>query len=93
MPDKYRSGCSQLSIGQSTGSPMKELEKIPKELKGFAAPQEEQQYELSSTPRTPWALFTFKLLNCTFSVLIINNRRIFLSGAICLVFCKLLIPF
>jgi hypothetical protein len=25
-------------IGRSTGSPMKELEKIPKKLKGFAAP-------------------------------------------------------
>ena len=29
---------------------MKELEKGPKELKGFAAPKEEQ-YELTSTPR------------------------------------------
>ena len=29
---------------------MEELEKVPKELKGFAAPQEEQQYELTSTP-------------------------------------------
>jgi hypothetical protein len=38
VPDKYRSGCSQPFIGQSTGSPMKELEKVPKELKGFAAP-------------------------------------------------------
>jgi hypothetical protein len=37
-----------------TGSPMKELEKGPKELKGFVAPQEEQQYELTSTPRAPW---------------------------------------
>jgi hypothetical protein len=37
-PDKYRSGCSQSSIGLSIGSPMKELEKVPKELKGFAAP-------------------------------------------------------
>jgi hypothetical protein len=34
VPGKYRSGCSQPSIGQST---MKELEKVPKELKGFAA--------------------------------------------------------
>jgi hypothetical protein len=33
---------------------MKELEKLPKELKGFAAPKEEQQYELTSTPRAPW---------------------------------------
>jgi hypothetical protein len=35
---KYRSGSSQPSIGLRTGSPMKELEKGPKELKGFAAP-------------------------------------------------------
>jgi hypothetical protein len=32
---------------------MKELEKGPKELKGFTAPREEQQYELTSTPRAP----------------------------------------
>ena len=31
---------------------MKELEKVPKELKGFAAPKEEQQYELTSTPQS-----------------------------------------
>ena len=37
VPDKYRSGCSQPSTGLSTGSPIKELEKVPKELKGFAA--------------------------------------------------------
>ena len=36
VPGKYRSGCSQSSIGWNTGSPMKELEKVPKELKGFA---------------------------------------------------------
>jgi hypothetical protein len=33
---------------------MKELEKVPKELKGFVAPHEEQQYELTSTPRALW---------------------------------------
>ena len=38
VPDKYRTGCLQSSIGQSTESPMKKLEKVPKELKGFAAP-------------------------------------------------------
>jgi hypothetical protein len=38
VPGKYRSGCSQSSIERSTGSPMKELEKVPKELKGLAAP-------------------------------------------------------
>jgi hypothetical protein len=37
MPGKYRSGCSESSIGWKTGSLMKELEKIPKELKGSAA--------------------------------------------------------
>jgi hypothetical protein len=34
MPDKYRSGCLQSSIGWNTGPLMKELEKVPKELKG-----------------------------------------------------------
>jgi hypothetical protein len=36
MSGKYISGCSQSSIGWSTGPLMKELEKLPKELKGFA---------------------------------------------------------
>ena len=38
VPDKHRSGCSQPSIGQSTGFPMKELERVSKKLKRFAAP-------------------------------------------------------
>jgi hypothetical protein len=33
---------------------MKELENVPKELKGFLASKEEQQHELTSTLRTPW---------------------------------------
>jgi hypothetical protein len=33
---KYRSGCSQSSIGWNTRPPMEELEKVPKELKGSA---------------------------------------------------------
>jgi hypothetical protein len=37
VPGKYRSECSQSSIGWNTGSPMKELEKVPKELKEFVA--------------------------------------------------------
>jgi hypothetical protein len=32
---------------------MKEIEKRPKELKGFAAPWEDKQYELTSTLRAP----------------------------------------
>jgi hypothetical protein len=32
---------------------MEDLEKGPKELKGFAVPKEEQQYETTSTPRAP----------------------------------------
>jgi hypothetical protein len=49
VPGKYRSGCSQSYIGWNTGSPSKDLEKLPKELKGLAALLEEQQYELTST--------------------------------------------
>jgi hypothetical protein len=33
---------------------MEELEKGATELKEFAAPYEEQQYELTSSPRAPW---------------------------------------
>jgi hypothetical protein len=51
MPGKYRSGCSHSFIGWNTGPPMKELEKVPKELKRSATLEEEQQYELTSNPR------------------------------------------
>ena len=36
LPSKHRSGCSQSVIGWITGPPMKELEKVPKELGGSA---------------------------------------------------------
>jgi hypothetical protein len=36
VPGKYRSGCSQSSIGWNTRPPMKELEKVLKEPKGSA---------------------------------------------------------
>jgi hypothetical protein len=36
VPD--RGGCSQSTIGLSAGSLMEKLEKVPKELKGLAAP-------------------------------------------------------
>ena len=48
MCGKYRSGCSQSSIGWNTGPPMEELEKVPKELKGSATLLMEQQCELVS---------------------------------------------
>jgi hypothetical protein len=51
VPGKYRSVCSQSSIGWNTGPPMEKLEKAPKELKGSATLYVEQQYELTSTPR------------------------------------------
>ena len=51
-PSKHRSGCSQSAIRWITGPSMEELEKIPKELKGFATLQVEQQYELPSTPQS-----------------------------------------
>jgi hypothetical protein len=34
-PGKYRSGCSQSSIGWNTEPPVEELKKVPKELKEF----------------------------------------------------------
>jgi hypothetical protein len=37
-PDKYRGKCLQPTTGLSMGSPMEELEKGLKELKGFVAP-------------------------------------------------------
>jgi hypothetical protein len=36
VPGKYRSGCSQSSIGCNMGPPVEEQEKVPKELKGSA---------------------------------------------------------
>jgi hypothetical protein len=52
MPGKYRSGCSQSSIGWYTGPLMKEIEKVPMDLKGSASLLVEQQYELTSTPQS-----------------------------------------
>ena len=52
-PDKYRSTCSQVTIGLSTGFLIKALEKGLKELKGFATSQEEQQYESTCIPGAP----------------------------------------
>jgi hypothetical protein len=37
VPCKYRSGCSQSSIGWNTGHLKKELDKVPKELKVSAS--------------------------------------------------------
>jgi hypothetical protein len=37
-PDQYKGGCSQPTSRLSTGTPMEELEKGLKELKGFATP-------------------------------------------------------
>ena len=42
-PDKYRGGCLKPTIALILGSPMEELEKGLKELRGFAAPWREQQ--------------------------------------------------
>jgi hypothetical protein len=36
VPGKYRRGCSWSSIGWNTGTPIEELVKVPKELKGSA---------------------------------------------------------
>ena len=53
MPDKYRGGCLQTTIGLRAGSPMEELENGLKELRGFTAPCGEQQYQPARLPRAP----------------------------------------
>ena len=52
-PYEYRCRCQQTTIGLSAGSLIEELEKGLKELEGFATSQEEQQYQLTRSPRTP----------------------------------------
>jgi hypothetical protein len=52
-PEKDRSGCSQLTMGLSTVSPIEELKERPKELKGFATPQEEQHQPTRPPPELP----------------------------------------
>jgi hypothetical protein len=47
-PSKHRSGCSQSTIGWIKGTPIKELEKVSKELKRSATLYV-QHYELTST--------------------------------------------
>jgi hypothetical protein len=49
VPYKYRVRCSQSMIGLSAGSPIEELEKGLKELKGFATTQE-KTYQPTSLP-------------------------------------------
>ena len=51
--DKHKGGCSQSTIGLSTGSPMEEWEKGLKELKWFATQQREQQCQWGRLPGTP----------------------------------------
>jgi hypothetical protein len=53
MPGKYRSGCSQPSIGLSTGSPMKKLEKVPKELKRFEPQRRNNNMNEPIAPELP----------------------------------------
>ena len=50
---KNKIGCSQPNFGMSKVSLMEELEKGPKELKGFSIPYEEHIYETTSTLRAP----------------------------------------
>jgi hypothetical protein len=38
VPEKYRKRCSQSSIGQRKGSPMKKLEKVSKEHEEVCSP-------------------------------------------------------
>ena len=51
-PDKYRGGCSQPTIGLSMGSPVKELEKGMKEVKGWRGLQPHRKNNMNQ-PDTP----------------------------------------
>ena len=51
--DKNRGRCLQPNIELMAGSPVEELEKGVKKLKGFATPYEKQQYQY--TWRNPWS--------------------------------------
>ena len=48
-----RGGCSQPTIGLSTGSPMEELEKGLKELKGFVTHGKNNNINQPDFPRVP----------------------------------------
>jgi hypothetical protein len=52
MPEtyKYRSVHSQPTIGLSVGSPVEEIEKGLKEMKGFPTSEEEEQYQSTRPP-------------------------------------------
>ena len=50
-PHQSRCGCSQPTIGLSLGIPMEKLGEGLKELKGFATPYENQQYQLTGPLR------------------------------------------
>ena len=54
MPDKYRGRCLQATIRLNTGSPMEELEKGLKELKGFATPLSFFNVKIISMTHTIW---------------------------------------
>ena len=63
MPEKYRGGCSQGTIGLSAESPTEELEKGPKEVRLFVAPWREQQCQPVTCPGTLGEWITNQRIN------------------------------
>ena len=53
MHDKYRGGYSEPAIELRTVSPVGEIEKGPKELKGFAAPRRNNNMSHQVLPELP----------------------------------------
>jgi hypothetical protein len=53
VPDKYRGGCSQPTIGLSARFPMEELEKSPEMLKGFEAHRRNNNMNQPVPPELP----------------------------------------
>jgi hypothetical protein len=52
-PNKYKGGCSPPTIGLSAGSPVKELEKGLKDLKGFATHRKNNNINQPVLPALP----------------------------------------
>jgi hypothetical protein len=74
VPDKYRHGCCQPTIGLNTGSPIKKLEKGPKELKGFQPHRRHNNMNQPVAPELPGTELPIKEER-PMALLVIDGRR------------------
>jgi hypothetical protein len=80
VPGRYRNGCSQSSIGQSSRSLMKELEKVPV-LAGFVC-QLDTSWSYHRERSFSWGNATMRSSCGAFSQLVIKGERPIVGGAI-----------